>query len=113
MKTVGDQDAPAPGGAQIGLRAAGGGKVDETGGNTPLPSGNDLPQAGGVGAEALAEHRVQHPAGWVALHGVQELGAGEIGLQTAGRFQDHGLLIKIEVVVLFQKLQQYVTVCHG
>ena len=75
--------------------------------------GDDLSQAGGISAEALAEHGVQHPAGGVALHGIQELGAGKVGFQAAGGLQDDGFLIEVKVVVAVQKIQQYAAVCHG
>ena len=75
--------------------------------------GDDLSQTGGISAEALAEHGVQHPVGGVALHGIQELGAGEIGLQAACGLQNDGLLVEVKVVVAVQKLQQYAAVCHG
>ena len=82
MQAVGDDHAAAPGGAQVRLRAGGSGEVDEIRRHAPLPGGVHLAQAGGVGADALGEHGVQHPAGGVALHGVEELCAGEVALET-------------------------------
>ena len=82
MQAVGDDHAAAPGGAQVRLRAGGSGEVDEIRRHAPLPGGVHLAQAGGVGTDALGEHRVQHPASGVAFHGVEELSAGKVVLQT-------------------------------
>ena len=82
VEAVSDDDAAAPGSAQIRLGAGGSGEVNEIGRHAPLPGGVHLAQAGGVGTDTLGEHRVQHPAGGVAFHGVEELSAGKVVLQT-------------------------------
>ena len=72
-----------------------------------------IAKAGGVGAQILGEHGVQHPAGGIAFYRVEKLRTGELGVQTVDGGTDDGFLVEIEIAVELQLLQQDGTVSHG
>ena len=106
MDAVGNDGGPTGGLGQLRGGPAGGGVVDRIGRKASFRRQKHLPQAGGIGAEARAEHGVQHPGMGVAFDGIQNGRIGEGGLQLLRPPGNTRAVIEVKAVVLPRKCGQ-------